>query len=144
MQETVKLGNTVSVEYTGKLESGEVFDSSEGKEPLVFKTGDGQVIPGFDDAVLNMAVGDTKTVTIQPEDAYGRYRDEMVVTMPVSSIPADITLEVGMMVQLTDKAGNPVPASVVKMDEKDVTLDVNHPLAGMTLIFDIEIVKIEA
>lgn len=143
MAQTVQVGNTISVEYTGKLEDGEVFDTSKGKTPLTFKVGAGQLIQGFDQAVVEMAVGDTKTVTITPDEGYGEKRDDLFIDMPLSNIPPDMDLDQGMMVQLQDKQGNPVPATVTDIGEEAVTLDINHPLAGRTLTFDIEIVKIE-
>ncbi len=142
MTQTIQLGNTVSVEYTGKLENGEVFDSSKDRSPLNFKVGSGQLIAGFDNAVVGMAVGESKTVTLPPEEAYGSYSEDLLVSMPMTSVPPDMKLELGMMVQVTDKSGNPVAASVKEILENTVSLDINHPLAGKTLIFEIEIVEI--
>ena len=144
MSDTIKTGNKISVEYTGRLESGEVFDTSRGRQPLSFEVGAGQMIKGFDKAVLDMALGEKKTVTIPPEEAYGDKKDDLFISMPIANVPPDMKLEIGMMVQLTDKSGNPVPATVTKIGEENVTLDVNHPLAGKTLIFDIEVVEINS
>ena len=141
MTEAIKNGDTISVNYTGKFETGEVFDTSEGKTPLKFTTGQGQLIKGFNAAVIGMNVGDKKTVTILPEDGYGERNEEMVVDMPKSNLPEDIKVEVGMTLQLADQAGNPVPATVHKIYEDIIKMDVNHPLAGQTLIFDIEIAE---
>lgn len=143
MSQTVKTGNTIRVEYTGRFEDGEIFDTSRGKQPLSFTVGAGQLIPGFDAAVVEMAVGDQKTVTIDPQNAYGEYREDRLFSMPKTNIPADLDLEIGMTVQLTDKNGKPVPAVVRGLEEESVSLDINHPLAGKTLVFDIEVVSID-
>ncbi len=144
MSDTIKTGNNISVEYTGRLESGEVFDTSRGRQPLSFEVGAGQMIKGFDKAVLDMALGDKKTVTIPPDEAYGDKKDDLFISMPIANVPPDMKLEIGMIVQLRDKSGNPVSAMVTKIGEENVTLDVNHPLAGKTLIFDIEVVEINS
>jgi peptidylprolyl isomerase len=143
MSQTAQKGNTVSVEYTGKLENGDIFDTSIGKDPLSFTMGASQVIPGFDNALMDMAVGDSKTVNIPPEEAYGERKDDLFVSMPLASVPPDMDLKPEMMVHLTDKSGNPVPATVISIEGENVNLDVNHPMAGKTLIFEIELVKIE-
>lgn len=143
MSQTVKEGNTISVEYTGKFEDGEVFDTSRGKQPLSFTVGAGQLIPGFDSAVVDMAAGDQRTVTIEPKNGYGDYREDLLISMPKTNIPSDMDLEIGMMVNLTNKEGNPVPAKVKGLEEESVSLDVNHPLAGKTLVFEIEVVSID-
>ncbi len=142
MSDTIKTGNRVSVEYTGRLENGKVFDTSRGKRPLSFEVGAGQMIKGFDDAVLDMALGERKTVTIPPEEAYGDKKDHLFISIPIANVPPDMKPEIGMMLSLTDKSGNPVPATITKIGEESVTLDINHPLAGQTLIFDIEVVEI--
>ena len=144
MTQTVKTGDKVSVEYTGKFESGDVFDSSSGREPLTFTIGEGQVIPGFDNAVKDMSIGETKTVTVPPDEGYGNRRDDLMISMPKTNAPPDLNLETGMVVQLTDNSGNPVPATITSIEEENVILDINHPLAGRTLIFDIELVSIES
>lgn len=143
MTQSIKSGDTISVEYTGKLDNGEVFDTSEGREPLTFEVGAGQLIKGFDEAVVDMSVGDSKTVTVTPEEAYGERREDLFISMPLGNVPPDMTLEVGMMVQLTDKSGNPVPAIVTDIGSENVTLDINHPLAGKELTFDIKVVDIK-
>ena len=144
MSQTVKVGDSISVEYTGTLEDGEVFDTSKGKQPLSFEVGSGQLIPGFDQGVIGMAVGDQKTVTIAPENAYGERREDLIIPMPIANVPADITLEIGMALQLTDKSGRPIPAIVTEIGEENVSMDVNHPLAGKVLTFAIEVVGINA
>ena len=139
MSEAVKTGDTISVHYTGKFENGDVFDSSEGKTPLKFTVGKDQLIPGFHTAVVGMQMGEKKTVTITPEDGYGPRMDERVTEMPREKAPKDMELEVNMAVQLADQAGNPIPAIITELTDDLVKLDLNHPLAGKTLVFDIKI-----
>jgi len=139
MSDPIKTGDTISVDYTGKFDNGEVFDTSRNRAPLKFTVGSGQLIPGFDAAVIGMQPGDTKTVTIAPEDGYGVHDRERVISMPRASVPEGMEIEVGMAVQLADQAGNPIPAVIQELNEEDVILDLNHPLAGKTLTFDIEI-----
>lgn len=141
MTEAIKAGDTISVHYTGKLESGDVFDTSEKRSPLKFTVGAGQLIAGFDTAVVGMNVGESTTVTIAPEEGYGASRDELIIDMPKSYVPQDMNLEVGMPVQLVDQDQNPVLAVVHEILEDTVRMDANHPLAGKTLVFDIEIVE---
>lgn len=138
----VKKGDTVSVNYHGKLDDGSTFDSSEGRPPLEFTVGEGQVIKGFDDAVLDMKVGDKKTVNIPVEHAYGERSQEMLVQIPRSDFPADITPEVGMELQMSDDQGHVFPVVVAGVEDDTIILDANHPLAGENLTFDIEVVKI--
>lgn len=134
-------GNTVRVHYTGRLNDGTVFDSSQGRDPLEFTLGEGQVIPGFDEAVAGMAVGDSATVTIEPENAYGEHRDEMVQAVPRSEIPSDIDLDIGMQLKASGPAGEMI-VTVIELSDESVTLDANHPLAGKALTFDLELVEI--
>lgn len=140
---TVAAGNQVSVHYTGTFEDGEVFDSSREREPLTFEVGAGQMIPGFDQAVVGMAEGDTKKFTLSPDEAYGPRNEELLIDIPNANFPEDMKLEVGMMLQLTNQEGQPVPATVAEINEESVKMDVNHPMAGKTLNFDIEIVEIK-
>ncbi|MBT0810802.1 peptidylprolyl isomerase [Litoribacter ruber] len=135
-------GNTVKVHYTGKLQDGTVFDSSENREPLQFTLGDGNMIKGFDAAVHGMAVGEDKSVTIPSAEAYGEKRDEMLVDIPHTQVPADINPEIGMDLSIQNQNGQPMPVKVVHVDEEKITLDANHPLAGKDLIFDIKLVEI--
>ncbi len=138
----VQKGDKVNVHYHGRLTDGTTFDSSEGREPLSFIAGEGQVIKGFDDAVLNMAPGDKKTVNIPVGDAYGHRNDEMVMDYPISDFPEDMQPAVGMELQMGDNQGNVFPVVIVGIEADMVTLDGNHPLAGQDLIFDIELVAI--
>jgi FKBP-type peptidyl-prolyl cis-trans isomerase 2 len=138
-----KKGDAVEVHYTGKLEDGSVFDSSAQRAPLGFTLGDGNMIKGFDSAVYGMAVGDKKTVTIPAAEAYGERRDDMMIEVPVEQVPADIKPELGMVLQLQGGNGQPMPVTVVDIDETKITLDANHDLAGKDLIFEIELMTIK-
>lgn len=138
----VQKGDKVNVHYHGRLNDGTTFDSSEGREPLSFIAGEGQVIKGFDEAVLSMTVGEKKTVNIPVADAYGHRNDDMVMDYPVSDFPADMTPEVGMELQMGDNQGNVFPVVITQVVGDMVTLDANHPLAGHDLNFDLELVSI--
>ena len=139
--EKVQKGNVVTVHYHGKLTDGTTFDSSAGREPLQFEAGSGQVIKGFDDAVLEMIAGEKKTVLIPVVDAYGERDEEMVMEFPISDFPADMTPEIGLELQMGDDHGNIFPVVVVEIGDDVVFLDANHPLAGKELIFDLELVS---
>ena len=138
----VKAGDMVKVHYTGKLINGEHFDSSVGREPLEFTVGAGQMIKGFDDALPGMIVGDKKTINIQPDDAYGQRSEEAIIPFPMENVPEGMKLEAGMMLTLSNQAGQPVPVVVLEVTEDVVMLDANHFLAGKELVFDIELVEI--
>ena len=142
MVEQAKRGDTVRVHYTGSFEDGTVFDSSRGHEPLEFTIGEGQVICGFEDAVVGMAEGDTKRETIAPKQGYGERHDELVFTVPRDQVPPGTTLDVGDMVQIGFPDGRTAAVQVAKVSDEALTLDANHPLAGRTLLFDLELVKI--
>jgi FKBP-type peptidyl-prolyl cis-trans isomerase 2 len=141
MQQAQK-GDTVNVHYHGKLKDGSTFDSSDGREPLQFTAGAGQVIKGFDNAVIGMAPGDKKTVDIPVAEAYGERNDDMIMDFPLTEFPADMKPEVGMELQMGDNAGNVFPVVVTEVHPESVVLDANHPLAGKDLIFEIELVSI--
>lgn len=141
MEALVQKGDTIAVHYTGRLAGGDIFDSSEGREPLKFTVGAGQMIPGFDAAVVGMAPGEKKTVSIAPEQAYGERSDEFLFDFPRANVPEDMEVEQGMQVYLQDNAGNPLPATVVAIGEETLKMDCNHPLAGKTLEFDISIAE---
>ncbi|WP_298838993.1 peptidylprolyl isomerase [uncultured Roseobacter sp.] len=140
----VKSGDTVAIHYTGTLLDGTTFDSSDGRDPLEFVVGSGQIIPGLDVALPGMAVGDKKVVDIPCADAYGPLNPEMRQSVPREGIPDDIPLEVGTQLQMQTPTGQAMPVMVVEVDEATVTLDANHPLAGQDLKFDIELMRIDA
>ncbi len=137
-----KNGDNVTVHYTGKLTTGEQFDSSNGRDPLGFTIGAGQMIKGFDAAMPGMAIGDKKTVTIVAAEAYGETNPEAIIQFPKTNVPADMVLEPGMPLTLTDQNGHPVQVVVVEVQEDIIVLDANHELAGKDLVFDIELVSI--
>lgn len=140
----VKSGDTVKVHYHGKLTDGTTFDSSEGREPLEFKVGTGQVIKGFDDGVTGMEVGQKKTITIPVDDAYGPKDDNMVVEFPKSNFPDDLQPEIGMQLNMTNGSGQVIPVTIVEILDESIILDANHPLAGQELVFDLELMNISS
>jgi len=137
-----KSGDTVHIHYTGTLEDGTQFDSSEGRDPLQFTLGAGQVIAGMDQAVEGMAVGEKKSINIPAEEAYGEHQDQMVQDVPKSALPPDLAPEVGMALQAQSQDGRPLRLVVTEVGEDTITVDANHPLAGKALNFDIELVSI--
>jgi peptidylprolyl isomerase len=140
---TAQNGSTVKVHYTGTLkEDGSQFDSSEGREPLEFKLGEGMVIAGFEKAVIGKSAGDTVTVEIPPEEGYGSPSSELVFQVRREQLPPTVELEEGIMLEIRTEDGQPAYVRVTDFDEEMVTLDGNHPLSGQTLVFDIEIVEI--
>lgn len=139
----VKTGDTVALHYTGTLRDGALFDSSEGRDPLEFVVGSGQIIPGLDAALPGMMVGDMKQVQIPCEDAYGPINPEMQQAVPREGIPDDVPLEVGTQLETQTADGQAMPVTVIASDEATVTLDANHPLAGKELTFDIELMRID-
>ena len=138
-----KQGDTVKMHYTGKLKDGTVFDSSREREPLEMTLGQGRIIPGFEEAVEGMSVGETKTVEIPPEKAYGPHRDEMVQEVEKSRFPDDVEPEPGQQFQVNREDGQPMVFTVVEASDDSVKIDANHPLAGKELVFDLELVEIE-
>ena len=134
-------GNEVQVHYTGKLEDGTIFDSSE-DEPLSFTIGENRVIPGFEEAVTGMEPGDSKTTEVEPEQAYGEHREDMVMEMDRDQIPGEVDPEVGQQLQLRLENGQTVPVLITALGDDSVTIDANHPLAGRKLIFDIEVINV--
>lgn len=143
MAQTAKQGDTVAVHYTGKLEDGEVFDSSRDRDPLEFEVGSGQVIPGFDRAVEGLEVGNSREVTVAPEEGYGEPREDLVVDVERDQFPAETEPEVGRQVQVQVAPGQNRVATIAEVQEESVTLDLNHPLAGKSLTFDVELVEIK-
>ena len=135
-------GNTIKVHYTGKLEDGTVFDSSEGRDPLEFTVGSGEVIPGFDAAVVGLEVGESRTTTIAAEQAYGPHHPVRMIEVSREGMPEDFDPTVGDVVQLRGPQGEPLQATVEELGEKAIKFDANHPLAGKDLVFDIEVVAI--
>ena len=142
--EEVKTGDKIKVHYHGKLNNGDTFDSSEGREPLEFTVGEGQVIKGFDDGVKGMKVGDKKTIEIPVVDAYGEKNKEMLIEFPMTQFPPDMKPEEGMQLMMNNGAGQSFPVVVAEVKDDSVILDANHPLAGHDLTFDLELVSIDA
>lgn len=140
--EQAKAGDVVRVHYTGKLTNGDQFDSSNGREPLEFTVGAGQMIKGFDAAMPGMQVGEKKTINIAADDAYGQKDEQAIIEFPKENIPPDMKLEVGMQLQLTNENGQPFPVTVSEIKDDVVVLDANHHLAGKELVFDIELMEI--
>ena len=134
----IQNGSTVNVHYVGKLSDGVVFDSSEGREPLQFQVGSGQIIPGFEEALIGKKVGDKVTVNIQPEFAYGPVREDLMVKVPLDKMPGEV--EVGQSLHAVGSNGQPIPVTVREVNEDHVVIDGNHPLAGKELTFDIEVI----
>lgn len=139
----VKEKDTVVVHYTGKLSTGEVFDSSEGRTPLEFTMGEGQLIPGFEKAVMGMEVEESKTFDIPSAEAYGAVREDLYYEVPKSNFPEDIKPEAGMQLNMGTSDGRQVPVTVTNVGEESVNLDANHPLAGKDLTFEIKLVEIK-
>jgi FKBP-type peptidyl-prolyl cis-trans isomerase 2 len=139
----VKENNTVKVNYTGKLSDGQIFDSSEGKQPLEFTLGQGQLIPGFEKGLIDMKLNEKKTITIAKEEAYGEINDDLKQEVKRSELPKDISPEVGMGLVSKSPDGQEMNLRVVKVSEESIVVDGNHPLAGKDLIFDIEVVEIK-
>ena len=142
--DTVDTGHFVSVHFKGTLENGEVFDTSEGRHPMEVEIGAGQIINGFEKALMGMALKEKKVFSLEPEEAYG-YRDESLThSFKRSDVPAEMEVEVGQTVALSSPEGQQVPAQVVEADDEKVVVDLNHPLAGKALTFEIEVVAINS
>ena len=139
----VRENNTVKVHYVGKLSDGQVFDTSEGKEPLEFTLGQGKLIPGFEKGLIDMKLNEKKTITISKEDAYGESREDLIQEVDKSQLPEDITPEVGMGLVSKSSDGNEMNLLIVEVKEATIVIDGNHPLAGKELIFDLEVVDIQ-
>ncbi|HEX2607896.1 MAG TPA: peptidylprolyl isomerase [Flavisolibacter sp.] len=135
-------GDKVRVHYHGKLRSGETFDSSNGRDPLEFTIGNGDVIKGFDEGVKGMQVGDKKTVEIDVDNAYGQKQQEMMIEFPKDQFPPEMNPEVGLQLMMSNGSGQQFPVTIAEVKEGTVILDANHPLAGQDLIFDLELVEI--
>lgn len=140
----VKKGDNVKVLYKGTLENGEVFDESPKDRPLEFTVGAGQMIPGFDKGVEGMKLKEKKTVTIPADEAYGQRDENRKQSFPKSQLPKEIVPEVGMTIGLMHpQTGRPIPAKIIEVTDKEITVDLNHPLAGKTLVFEIEVIDIQ-
>ena len=137
----IEAGKTVKVHYKGTLDDGTVFDSSEGRDPIEFEIGGGVVIPGFEAGIASMAVGETKSVDIPCVEAYGEMNDEMVGQIPRADLPEDIEPEVGMVLSMQSPEGE-MPVRIIAVDDEQLTLDANHPLAGKDLKFELTLVEI--
>jgi peptidylprolyl isomerase len=137
-----KRGDTVHVHYTGRLDDGSVFDTSEGREPLTFQLGKAMVVPGFEKAVTGMAVGEKKTVTFPSDEAYGPRLEQLTFTVPRENLPSGYDPQEGEMLRMETKDGRQMDVVVTSAGEGSVKLDANHPLAGHDLTFDVELVKI--
>lgn len=138
---SIQQGSVVTLHYTGTLEDGTEFDSSRGRDPLVFTVGEEMLIPGFENGVLGHDKGDQFKVTVDPEDGYGEYSEELVFEVPLDQVPDHITPETGMVLELTGEEGD-MEVTIIDVTETSVLLDANHTLAGETLTFDIEIVDV--
>ena len=136
-------GDNVKVHYKGTLPDGQLFDSSEGREPLAFQLGSGQVIKGFDDGVTGMEIGDKKTIHIPNVEAYGPVNEEMIINFDRTQIPEEITLEIGSTLNMHQDGGQVIPVVIKEVTDDYVLLDANHPLAGQDLIFELELVDIK-
>jgi len=137
----IQNGNIIDVHYTGKLTDGSVFDSSEGREPLRFQVGSGQIIPGFEGAIIGKTIGDKVTVTITPQDGYGEEKQDLFVKIPVDKLPG--TVEVGQVLEATSEDGRSTQVVVHEVHDDHCVINGNHPLAGKELVFDIEVVSIQ-
>lgn len=137
-----KIGDKISVHYTGKLADGSIFDSTAGEDPLEFVLGEVDFIDGFVEGLLSMSAGEKKTIVLEPEQAYGERYDDMMIEVPLSEMPADLELEVGAELEITDEEEEPMIAIVTEITDKVVIIDGNPPLAGETLTFELELVSI--
>ncbi len=138
----VKNGDTVKVHYTGKLENGEVFDSSRDRQPIEFVVGSGTLLPGIENGVIGMSVGESKTIEISPEEGFGPKHEELIVKVMRSEFPEYIVPKLGQRMQIKQPDGRVIVVTITDMDDETVTLDANHPLAGCKLFFDIELMEI--
>jgi FKBP-type peptidyl-prolyl cis-trans isomerase 2 len=139
----VKENNTVKVNYTGKLSDGQVFDSSEGKEPIEFTLGQGQLIPGFEKGLIDMKLNEKKTITVAKEEAYGDVNKDLIQEVKKTELPQDMTPEVGMGLVSKSPDGQEMNLMVVEVKEESIVIDGNHPLAGKDLVFDLEVIEIK-
>ncbi|MDJ0985862.1 MAG: peptidylprolyl isomerase [Desulfobacterales bacterium] len=139
-----QVGDLVSVHYTGKLKNGEVFDSSKERDPLEFTLGNKELLAGFEDGVVGMKPGESISVTLEPDNAFGERREDLLLKIPIKDFPENITPSVGLQLRMSNASGNEMPVVVSEVGEESVTLDGNHPLSGQTVTFDIELLEIKA
>jgi len=137
-----RINDKVKVHYSGTLSDGTIFDSSLEREPFEFTIGQGMVVPGFENGIVGMNEGETKTVSISADDAYGPYKDDLVGVIDKSRIPEDIDLDVGMVLQMRSPEGGITNVTVAEISDAGVTIDLNHPLAGKDLIFEIKLMEV--
>ncbi|WP_112322209.1 FKBP-type peptidyl-prolyl cis-trans isomerase [Oceanibium sediminis] len=142
MSQAAKAGDKLRIHYTGKLEDGTVFDNSEGREPLEFTIGAGEIIPGLDRGVVGMEVGETREVTIPPEEAYGERDAARIQSVPLEAVPDHIPTEPGSQLSVQTPEGQTVPVIVSDKTDTHLELDANHPLAGKTLTFEVMLVEV--
>jgi len=140
--ETVKEGDTIVIEYTGRLEDGTVFDSTSGKNPLEFTVGEGEVVAGLEKGVIGMAPGETKKIVIASEEGYGPHLKERVCALDRKRVPDNFQPEVGQQLQMYRADGLPIVGTVVAVSDATLTMDYNHPLAGKTMIFETKVLAI--
>jgi len=140
----VKKGNKVKIEYTGKFDDGNVFDTSEGRDPIEFVVGEGKVIKGFEEGVIGMEKGEEKEIKIKPKQAYGERKEELIRKVPKETLNIGKEPEKGMVLALATPDGKQIPAIIEKVDEKEITLDLNHPLAGKNLNFKIKVADVQS
>ncbi len=143
MAREAQSGDTVRVHYTGTLDDGTVFDSSRDGDPIEFQLGSGEVIDGFDRAVSGLEVGESREVELEPDDAYGERSDDLVIDVERGDLPEDLDPEVGQTLAVEGADGEEMAAWVAEVGEEAITVDLNHPLAGRTLVFEVELVGIE-
>lgn len=140
--DAARRGDKVRVTYTGRSEDGQVFESSFGQSPLIFTIGAGEVIKGFEDAVIGMHPGEKKRFIVEPEDGFGMYDEDLIIEIPKESLPSDLKVQVGMDFEMEDDEGNVLPAVVIEILENSILIDANAPLAGKRVIYDIELMEI--
>ncbi|MGD8963283.1 MAG: peptidylprolyl isomerase [Desulfobacterales bacterium] len=143
MMREAQIGDLVSVHYTGKLKTGEVFDSSKDRDPLEFTLGNKELLTGFEDGVMGMKPGESKSVMLEPEDAFGDRREDLLLKLPKKEFPQNITPSIGLQLTLSNASGNKMTVVITEVGEKSVTLDGNHPLSGQTVVFDIKLLEIK-
>ena len=140
---SVKKGSTVTIHYTGTLNDGNVFDSTEDKKPFEFTIGADAILPAFEEEIITMSVGDTKTFTLDVEDAYGEKKEELIITIPKSTLPQDLEPKVGLFLEIGKTDEPTTVAEIIGISDDEVQIDVNHPLCGKDLTFKVEVVAID-